>query len=67
MNDKKKLAAIMAAIDQYESEMQAVVLPAPEQPRPAGAASSWKYSGVGEMMRMRTVWQMRLNRPTQRR
>jgi hypothetical protein len=68
MNDKKKLAAIMAAIDQYESEMetQAVALQVPEQPRPI-IASNWKYSGVGEMMRMRTVWQMRLNRPVQRR
>ena len=70
MNDKKKMAAIMAAVDQYESEMemQAVALPAPEGPRPI-IASSWKYSGVSEVMRMRTVWQMRLcgNRPTQRR
>jgi hypothetical protein len=71
MNDKKKMAAIMAAVDQYESEMetQAVALQAPEQPRPIIIASNWKYSGVSEMMRMHTTWQLRLcsHRPTQRR
>ena len=59
----------MAAVDQYEAETQAAVLQISEQPRPIIIASNWKYSGVSEMMRMRTTWQLRLcsHRPTQRR
>jgi hypothetical protein len=48
--------------------MQAAVLQISEKPRPI-IAGTWKYWGVGEMMRMRTTWQLRLcnPRPTQRR
>jgi hypothetical protein len=62
------IAAILAAIDQYEEETQAAVLQISEKPRPI-IASNWKYFGVGEMMRMRTTWQLRLCNPhsTQRR
>jgi hypothetical protein len=69
-NKKTTIAAVLAAIDQYESELetQAAVLQITEKPRPI-IASNWKYWGVGEMMRMRTTWQLRLcnPRPTQRR
>jgi len=63
------IAAILAAIDQYEAETQAAVLQVSEKPRPIVIASNWKYWGVGEMMRMRTTWQLRLcnPRPMQRR
>jgi len=63
------MAAILAAIDQYEEETQAAVLQITEKPRPIVIASNWKYWGVGEMMRMRTTWQLRLcnPRPMQRR
>jgi hypothetical protein len=65
---KTTIAAILAAIDQYEAENQAAVLQLSEKPRPI-IASNWKYFGVGEMMRMRTTWQLRLCNPhsTQRR
>jgi hypothetical protein len=68
-NKKTTIAAILAAIDQYETETQAAVLQIPEKPRPIIIASNWKYWGVGEMMRMRTTWQLRLCNPhsTQRR
>lgn len=66
---KTTIAAILAAIDQYEAETQAAVLQLAEKPRPIIIASNWKYYGVGEMMRMRTTWQLRLcnTRPMQRR
>lgn len=66
---KTTIAAILAAIDQYEEETQAAVLQVTEKPRPIIIASNWKYYGVGEMMRMRTTWQLRLcnTRPMQRR
>jgi len=66
---KTTIAAILAVIDQYEAENQAAVLQLSEKPRPIIIASNWKYYGVGEMMRMRTTWQLRLcnTRPMQRR
>jgi hypothetical protein len=66
---KTTIAAILAAIDQYEAETQAAALQVSEKPRPIIIASNWKYYGVGEMMRMRTTWQLRLcnTRPMQRR
>ena len=65
---KTTIAAILAAIDQYETETQAAALQVSEKPRPI-IVSNWKYYGVGEMMRMRTTWQLRLcnTRPMQRR
>ncbi|MFA5055023.1 MAG: hypothetical protein WC562_02475 [Dehalococcoidia bacterium] len=67
-NKKTTIAAILAAVDQYEAETQAAVLQLSEKPRPI-IVSNWKYYGVGEMMRMRTTWQLRLcnTRPMQRR
>jgi len=66
---KTTIAAILDAIDQYETETQAAVLQLSEKPRPIIIAGNWKYYGVGEMMRMRTTWQLRLcnTRPMQRR
>jgi hypothetical protein len=68
-NKRTTIAAILAAIDQYETETQAAVLQISEKPRPIIITSNWKYWGVGEMMRMRATWQLRLcnPRPTQRR
>lgn len=53
------MAAIAAAIDMYEEEeaQAAAVTPRPQ------VTSNWKYWGVGEMMRMRTMWQLRMCAP----
>jgi hypothetical protein len=53
------MAAIAAAINMYEEEeAQATAI----KPRPQ-VTSNWKYWGVGEMMRMRTMWQLRMCAP----
>ena len=53
------MAAIAAAIDMFErEEAQAAQI----MPR-TRAASNWKYWGIGEMMRMRVMWQLRLCAP----
>ena len=54
------MAAIMAAIGRYEEEM-ASATPAPPRSRPG--VSQWKYSGLGDMMRMRVMCQLRLCSP----
>lgn len=56
--DKKEqvMAAIAAAIDQYEEE-QALAAAAVSRPP---VTSYWKYWGIGEMMRMRILWQRRM-------
>jgi len=58
MMDKKEevMAAITAAIGQYEEE-QALAAAAVSCPP---TASYWKYWGIGEMMRMRILWQRRM-------
>ncbi|MEA1958650.1 MAG: hypothetical protein U9N44_03115 [Chloroflexota bacterium] len=61
MNRKQKtIAAVLAAVDRYEEE--AAALHISERPRPI-AVSHWKYYGIGEMMRARTTWQLRLCAP----
>jgi hypothetical protein len=59
------MAAITAAIGQYEEEE---ALAAATIARPL-VTSYWKYWGIGEMMRMRMLWQRRMcpPRPFQRR
>jgi hypothetical protein len=60
MQEKEKImAAITAAIDMFEEEeaQTTQIVPRPK------VASNWKYWGVGEMMRMRTLWQLRLCTP----
>jgi len=52
------MAAIMAAIDRFEEE-GALAAPA----RPRLEFSPWKYWGLGEMMRMRILWQLRIGAP----
>jgi len=54
------MAAIMAAIDQFEEE-EAIALAA--MPGPRLEFSPWKYWGLGEMMRMRILWQLRICSP----
>lgn len=57
------MAAIMAAIDRFEEE----TLAAPVVPR--RGMSYWRFSGLGGMMRMRILWQLRIcaQPPPQRR
>lgn len=55
----KVMAAIAAAIDMYQQEEAQAT---PVTPRPQ-LSSNWKYWGVGEMMRMRILWQLRLCSP----
>jgi len=50
------MAAILAAIDQFEQEQ---VLVAPAIPRTG--MSYWKYWGLAEMMRLRISRQLRTN------
>ena len=52
------MAAIMAAVDQLEEEesLTAAV------PVPRREMSFWKYSGLQEMMSMRILWQLRLEK-----
>ncbi len=52
------MAAIMAALNQFEEEE---ALAAPAIPRPG--ISHWKHWGLGEMMRMRILWQLRIYAP----
>ena len=62
MNEKEGImAAIMAAIDRFEEEEALAV--APTVPRPRLAFSPWKYWGLGEMMRTRISWQLRICAP----
>jgi len=53
------MAAIMAAIAWFEEE-EALAMP----PKPRLEFSPWKYWGLGEMMRMRILWQLRIVRPS---
>jgi hypothetical protein len=53
------MAAIAAAIDMFEEEeAQATAV----KPRPQ-VTSNWKYRGIDEMMRMRTLCQLRMCAP----
>jgi hypothetical protein len=61
--DRGKMAgAIMAAVNAYMEEEQiareALTMP---QRKPALALSLWHVSGREEMMRMRQLWQRRIN------
>jgi hypothetical protein len=55
------MAAIIAAIDQFEEE-EAIALAA--MPTPRLEFSPWKYWGLGEMMRMRALCQLRIGSPS---
>lgn len=52
------MAAILAAIDQFEQE-QVLVAPA----IPHTGMSYWKYRALREVMRMRISWQLRIYAP----
>jgi hypothetical protein len=53
------MAAVTVAIDQYEEEEALATAAIPRPP----VASYWKYWGIGEMMRMRILWQQRMCPP----
>ena len=61
--DRGKIAAaIMSAVNAYmEEEEMARELVAIPQRRPLSAISLWHVSGREEMMRMRQLWQRRIN------
>ena len=61
--DRGKItAAIMAAVNAYmEEEEMARAMMAMPQRRPVPAISLWHVSGREEMMRMRQLWQRRIN------
>jgi hypothetical protein len=61
--DRVKIAAaIMSAVNAYmEEEEMARELVAIPQRRPLSAISLWHVSGREEMMRMRQLWQRRIN------
>ncbi|MCL0082233.1 hypothetical protein M1O14_00685 [Dehalococcoidia bacterium] len=59
MRDKKKIAAIMAAIEAYGSDegergTGALI------PKGPGVMSLWRVSGLQEIMQMRALWQRRI-------
>ena len=53
------MAAIMAVVDHLEKEE--VLTPAAVA-RPSYGMSLWKYAGLQEMMNMRILWQLRLEK-----
>ncbi len=57
--EDKVMAAIAAAVDMYQQEEAQATAAKPR----SQLSSNWKYWGVGEMMRMRTLWQLRLCSP----
>ncbi|MCL0104510.1 hypothetical protein M1O57_02835 [Dehalococcoidia bacterium] len=59
MRDKKKIAAIMAAIEAYVSDEgeRGVGTLSPKAP---GMMSLWRVSGLQEIMQMRALWQRRI-------
>jgi hypothetical protein len=60
--DKGKItAAIMAAVNAYMEEEMALEMMAIPQRRPVPVISMWHVSGREEMMRMRQLWQRRIN------
>jgi len=60
--DRGKItAAIMAAVNAYMEEEMAREMMAIPQRRPVPAISLWHVSGREEMMRMRQLWQRRIN------
>jgi len=60
--DRGKItAAIMAAVNAYMEEEMARQMMAVPQRRPAPVISLWHVSGREEMMRMRQLWQRRIN------
>ena len=57
---ERVMAAILAAINEFEAE-EATALAAPKvTPRPAYGVNLWKYAGLQENMNMRQLWQLRL-------
>lgn len=59
MTDKGVISAIIAAVDAYLQEEEALAA-AMAVGRPMLTANLWKASGRQEMMRMQTLWQRRI-------
>ena len=53
------MAAVMAVVDQLEEEE---ALTPVAVARPSYGMSPWKYAGLQEMMNMRILWQLRLEK-----
>lgn len=66
MKDRKKIAAIMAAIDAYASDEDERRKAKGERgtgvviPKGSGVISLWRVSGRHEIMQMRALWQRRI-------
>jgi hypothetical protein len=57
---ERVMAAILAAINEFEAE-EALAVAAPRvAPQPPYAVNVWKYAGLQETMNMRRLWQLRL-------
>ncbi len=61
--NKGKIAAIMSAVNAYIEEEQVAqeALASLPQLKPSPVMSMWRVSGREEMMRMRQLWQRRIN------
>jgi len=57
MPNKKKVAAVMAAVNAYIEQESIVTAPAQ---RPTSAVSMWQVSGRQEIMQMSSLWQRRI-------
>ena len=57
MTDKKKIAAVMAAVNSYLEEEATVTKPVQ---RPTPTVSMWQMSGRQEIMQMSSLWQRRI-------
>ncbi|MCL0078717.1 hypothetical protein M1O54_06980 [Dehalococcoidia bacterium] len=66
MRDRKKIAAIMAAVDAYGSDEGERQKAKGERgtgaliPKGPGVVSLWRVSGRQEIMQMRALWQRRI-------
>lgn len=57
MTDKKKVAAVMAAVNAYIEEEAIVAKPAQKH---MAVVSMWQVSGRQEIMQMSSLWQRRI-------
>lgn len=57
MPDKKKVAAVMAAVNAYIEQEATVTTPAQQ---PTSIVSMWQLSGRQEIMQMSSLWQRRI-------
>lgn len=58
MEDRKKLSAIIAAVNAYLDEEASAVVTTPQ--RPMAGINVWQLYGRQEIMQMRSLWQRRI-------